>query len=153
MRVRRAIVVALVLVAGIASFAGSAAAKPLTKAQFVAHANALCNAAAKAIAPVFQQLGSGSGPPTAQQVTAFIGGFAPIVQNQINKTKALKPPTRDQTKVTKMLQADQAELNMVKGNPQLLGGKQSPFLGADSMARKYGLEDAPGAGVCVRAAG
>ena len=102
---------------------------------------------------MFQQFSSqiSNGSPTSQQITALVGALAPIVQNQINKTRALKPPKHDQAAVAKILKTDQNELNMLKANPQLLGSsKQNPFLGADSLARKFGLEDAPGAGVCVK---
>jgi hypothetical protein len=157
MNLRRGFVATLVLVAGIASFASSAAAKPLTKAQFVAQANALCGAAQTAILPAFQklssQIGSSGGSPSPQQITAFVGVFAPIVQKQINETRALKPPKLDQAAVTKILKTDQNELNMLKANPQLLGAKQAnPFLAADSLARNFGLEDAPGSGMCVKPA-
>jgi hypothetical protein len=41
----------------------------------------------------------------------------------------LKPPKRDQSKVTKILQANQDALNKLWANPQLLGAQQSSLLG------------------------
>jgi hypothetical protein len=151
---RRAIIATMIVVAVIIPFASGAAAAPLTKAQYISKANALCATAETAMVPIFQQFAGQKGSsPTPQQIAAFIGAFAPVVEKQITKTRALKPPKHDQATVTKILKTDQTELNMVKANPELLGSKSSPFLGADSLARHYGLEDAPGAGVCVKAAG
>ena len=128
--------------------------KPLTKAQFITQGNALCDSARMAFVPVLQQFaGIQTGTPTPQQLTTAVTAFAPIVQNQITKTRALKPPKRDQSKVTKILAANQDALNKLKADPQLLGAQHSPFLAADSLARAYGLEDAAGSGTCVRNAG
>lgn len=155
MGVRRGIIATLIVIAGVIPFAGSATAGPLTKAQFITKANALCGAAQTAFLPTFQKFAAevSNGSPTPQEITALVGALAPIVQNQINRTRVLKPPKLDQALVTKIMKTDQSELNMLKANPQLLGAKQAnPFLGADSLARKFGLEDAPGSGVCVKPA-
>ena len=124
--------------------------KPLTKTQFITQANALCAVARTAFVALEPQFANlrGSSSPSSQEVAAFVAALSSIVQNQINKTQALKPPKRDQSKVTKILQASQNALNAVKTNPQLLAGGQSPFLAADTLARAYGLKDAPGTGTC-----
>jgi hypothetical protein len=133
--------------------AGSAAAStPLTKAQFIAKANALCTAAASQLAVALQPYAGIKSNPTPQEIAGFIKAYSSAVQTQINKTKALKPPKRDAAKITAMLKSDQSALNALKANPSLLGGR-SPFLAADSLARKYGLKDAPGAGSCQRPSG
>jgi len=170
MDVRRVVVVGVIVAAGIVGAGSSVAAstgpgtpasaelgrsakttKPLTKAQFITQANALCAAAAVATSSVFQQFANiGSGSPSAQEITAFVTALASVVQKQINGTHALKPPTRDQSKITKLLSVNQNELNALKANPQLLSGKQSPFVAADSLARAYGLEGAAGSGPCTK---
>ena len=169
MNVRRVVVAGLVVATGIVAAGSSVAAstrlgtpasaelglsakstKPLTKAQFIMQANALCAAANVASVQVLQQFANlKSGSPSAQEITAFVTAFAPVVQNQINKPRALKPPKRDQSKITKFLSTNQNELKALKADPQLLSSKQSPFLGADSLARAYGLEDAAGEGACT----
>ena len=133
-----------------AALLSASQSKTLTKAQFIARANALCSAAAAAMTRVFQQLPKSGGTPSSQEISAFIAAFAPVVQKQINGTKSLKLSKSNRAKISKMLQTDQAELNKVKSDPALLGGKQSPFLAADSLARSFGLEDAPGAGSCAK---
>lgn len=128
--------------------------QPLTKAQFIAQANALCDAAAAGFAPLKQRFGNlKNSSPSSSEVAAFVAAYGPIVQNQINKTRALKPPKRDQSKITKMLQESQTALNAIKANPQLLGGATNPVLNADTLARAYGLEGAPGSGPCTKGGG
>lgn len=169
MIVRRVLVVGLVVATGFVAAGSSVAAstglgtpasaalglaakntQPLTKAQYIKQANALCDSARAAFVPVSQQFANlrGSSSPSSQEVAAFVAAFSSIVQNQITKTQALKPPKRDQAKVKKILQASQNALNAVSTNPQLLASGKSPFLAADTLARAYGLNDAPGSGTC-----
>lgn len=128
--------------------------KPLTKAQYIAKADALCDAAAAAFGPVKQQFQQqvGNSQPTPQVIAAFVKAVVPIVQHQIDKTRALLPPKRDQSKVKKILRAEQAALEKVKADPQkAFGQKKSPFFAADSLARAYGLEGAAGSSACTGA--
>jgi hypothetical protein len=153
---RGLIVVVVVVVIGIVASGSSVAAtkKPLTKPQFIAQANALCDAARTSFASVAPQLAAvKGGNPTPAQISAFVNAIAGVVQTQITKTEALKPPTRDQSKITKFLHENQTDLNKVKANPQLLGGGQSPFLDADTLARAYGLEGAAGSNPCTQGTG
>ena len=172
MLARRVVIVGLIVTTGLLATGSSVAAsarhgalasiemrlsakhaKPLTKAQFITQANALCAEAQMNFVTVLEVAGVNGSSPTPQQLIPFVGAFAPIIQNQITRTRALKPPKHDQSKVTKILQANQDALNKLRADPQLLGGKQSPFLAADSLARAYGLEDAAGEGTCVQGAG
>jgi hypothetical protein len=157
MIVRRVVIVSLIVAIGIVATGTSLAAttKPLTKAQFVKKANALCDAARTAFVPVGQEFASlRGGNPTSAQITAFIDleakRVAGIVQTQITKTAALKPPKRDQSKITKFLHENQTDLDKLKADPQLLFGEHSPFLAADSLARAYGLEGAAGSDACTQ---
>lgn len=128
--------------------------KPLTKAQFITQADALCNAAVVASSSTLQQFANiRTGSPSPQELAAFIAAYATVVQNQIKQTQALKPPKRDQSKITKMLQETQTALAAIKANPQLLGKSTNPFLAADTLARAYGLEGAPGSGPCTKGGG
>ena len=128
--------------------------KPLTKAQFITQANALCDAAVVASSSTLQQFANiRTGSPSPQELAAFIAAYATVVQNQIKQTQALKPPKRDQSKITKMLQETQTALTATKANPQLLGKSTSPFVSADALARAYGLEGAPGSGPCTKGGG
>jgi hypothetical protein len=136
---------------GVASRSAAKTKKPLTKKQYIAQANALCDAAATAFGPVNQQLQQlrDRSQPTAHITFVLKRSFAPIVQHQISKTEALVPPRRDQTKVSKILGATRSALTKVMATPQLLGAKRSPFLAADTLARAYGLEGAAGSAACT----
>jgi hypothetical protein len=123
----------------------------LTKAQFIDKANALCTKAANTFAPKAKELKGKTMTP--QLIAHFVDELLPVVQTQINSTKELVPPKDEQTKVATMLSTDQTEWNALKANPQLLnadGGKRSPFVTADGLARKLGLLGAPGSGVCSK---
>jgi hypothetical protein len=169
MIVRRAVIVGLIVATGTVATNGAAgasagpgaptsivlvsakSARPLTKAQFISKANALCADAVAAFAAHSAQFAAIKKNPTTQEISAFVSVISSVVQNQINKTRALKPPKVDQALVTQLLQADQTELNKVKADPQLLGASTSPFLTASNLARKLGLQGAPGSGECSKA--
>jgi hypothetical protein len=173
MKVRRVVVVGVIAATGIVAAGSGVGAstgpgtpasaglgrsakstKPLTKAQFISQADALCDAAAVAASSALQPFANiRNGSPSSQEIAAFITAYATVVQNQIKQTQALKPPKRDQSKITKMLQETQTALNAVKANPQLLGKSPNPFLAADTLARAYGLEGAPGSGPCTKGGG
>jgi hypothetical protein len=122
---------------GALSSRAAKSAKPLTKTQYTAQANALCDAAATASAAF--------GPHFTQATPDFVS----IVQHQIDRTRALVPPTHDQPKMQKFLAVNQDALNLLKTHPNRLGRKPSPFSTADVLARAYGLEGAAGSGVCT----
>jgi hypothetical protein len=168
MMVRRAVIVSVLVATGVVAMGSGVVAgtsdsasasvvllskqssQPLTQAQYVSKANALCSAAAASFASEASQLGNIKNNPTPAAIAAFVKAFAAVVQTQINKTKALTPPKKDRATVMKMLSADQTALNMVKANPQLLGAKQSPFLPATTQALKLGLVNVPGSGPCTK---
>ncbi len=153
MSARKSLLIGLVLAAGLSVVPASLASggTPLTKAQFIAKANTLCTDAASTFAPKVAQLKGKK--MTTKLIAQFVGELLPVVQNQIDQTKKLVPPTSERAKVAAMLSADQTEWNALKANPQLLaanGGKTSPFVTADGLARKLGLLGAPGASVCSK---
>jgi hypothetical protein len=153
MFVRRVVIVSVIVATGIVATGSSLAAtrKPLTKAQFITRANALCDAASKAYVAVGQEFAGLKGSnPTPAQVSAFVNAFAGVAQTQITKTAALKPPKHDQSKITKFLHENQTDLDKLKADPQLLASGKSPFLAADTLARAYGLEGAAGSNPCTQ---
>jgi hypothetical protein len=122
----------------------SAATQPaLTKAQFIAQANAICTqgnqksaAAQKALEKVL-----GNHAPTQAQIVAYVNGVvAPLIQSQIDQIKALGMPSGDRAALTNMLNLAQTDLNAVKSNPAgLLASKQNPFHNFAQLAHSYGL--------------
>lgn len=166
MIVRRAVVVGLIAATGIVSsgFAGASArvdkpesvalaskhSKPLTKAQFIAQANAYCAESVSAFAAVSSQFAGLKKNPTAQAVAAFVKAMSSIAQKQINKTRALTPPKAEQAAVEKFLRENQTELKALEADPALLGASQNPVLNADNLARKLGLVGAAASGPCTK---
>jgi uncharacterized protein HemX len=116
----------------------STATTALTKAQFVARANAICSTGNNQIAAADAKL---SKNPTKAQITAVVKTTtAPSIQAQINGIRALGAPSGDKATVTNMLNLAQADLNKVKSNPASLAtGGASPFADFAKVAHPYGL--------------
>lgn len=111
----------------------STATSAISKAQFIAQANAICTqgnqksaAAQKALQKVV-----GNHAPTQAQITAYINGvFVPLIQSQIDQIKALSAPAGEQATVTKT----------VKSNPAAVARSNShPFANFAQLAHRYGL--------------
>lgn len=111
-------------------------AAPLTKAEFVKQANAVCTKGTKQNAAAQKALGSKK--PTQAQLATFTKTFVPNVQGQIDAIRELAPPTADQAKVTAMLNIAQADLNKVKADPTALF-KGDLFANFAKLAHPYGL--------------
>ena len=127
----------------------SQSAKPLSKAQFISEANGFCAAAVTQFASRFDPVcwHQEESDPERNSPRRPCAD-PPIVQGQINKTRALNPPKADRAKVAAFLKANQLDLNKLKADPQLIAAKTSPFLSADNLARKFGLLGAAGSGPC-----
>jgi hypothetical protein len=88
----------------------------LTKAEFVAQANAICD--------------------KGNKQDAGVAG----IQSQIDQVRALGAPSGDEATVTNMLDVAQADLDKVKANPALLNSsKANPFGDFAALAHPYGL--------------
>jgi hypothetical protein len=141
-----AILAVVVLVAGCGSSkstTSTAAAKPaLTKAQFLAQGNAICNAGNSTLAVAQKALEKavGNAAPSAAQVAAYVNGvFVPSIQGQIEKIGALGAPAGEEAAVAHLLGQAQADLNQVKSKPTLLLGARNPFADFARAAHAYGL--------------
>ena len=122
---------------------GSTATTPaLTKAQFIAQGNAICtegNQKQKVTQKALEKL-VGNHAPTEAQIAAYLNGsFAPLIQTQIDRIKALGAPAGEQATVTSMLALAQTDLNKVKSNPKLLVSESHPFGDFARTAHAYGL--------------
>ena len=115
----------------------STATTAITKAEFLAKANAICTLGNAQINAAGAKLGKN---PSQAQITAFAKSTdVPSMQAQINAIRALGAPSGDQATVTNMLNLAQADLNKVKSNPALLTGNTSPFADFAKIAHPYGL--------------
>jgi hypothetical protein len=144
---RKAAVIALAATIGLAaSGCGSskktATTPALTKAQFIAQGNAVCtdgNEKQKAAQTALEKL-VGNHVPSQSQIAAYVNAsFVPLIQNQIDRIKALGAPSGEQSAVTSMLGLAQTDLDKVKTDPKLLTAEAHPFADFARTAHAYGL--------------
>ena len=132
----------VVLVASVSGVGGAAGA-PLTKPEYVAAYNAVCDASIVKAQAAIQALSKNH---TSSQ---FVGAVAPIYQHRLDQSRKLVAPQRDRKRVKALLAAQQDALNTAKddGNTLIVGGNGG--LGkkpkSDKLAEAYGLES----GTCV----
>ena len=113
----------------------SAANTAITKAEYVAKANAICASADPALSAANAKLASD--PVPAVIAAAVKDTYVPSVEAQITEIRALGTPSGDQATVTRMLQLVQADLNKIKTNPRLV--TTDVFGDFARVAHPYGL--------------
>jgi hypothetical protein len=151
-RLSGAVAIAATLVVGLVgagcgsskSHTASTAATPaLTKAQLLSQGNAICAEGNQKLAAAQKALEKvvGNHAPTPAQITAYINGvFAPLIQSQIDRIKALGVPSGEGAALTNMLNVAQTDLNTVRSNPAALAAsKTNPFHDFAQLAHRYGL--------------
>jgi hypothetical protein len=117
----------------------------LTKAEFVAKANAICtkgNAQTQtATAAYVKKLGLGANakPTNAQVAKVADAVLIPGAQAEIDAIKALGAPSGDQQTVNTILAAVQQAVDKVKRNPALVNTNPKLFAAANKLASAYGL--------------
>jgi hypothetical protein len=125
---------------GAAGCGGSSSTKSttttaITKAEFVAKANAICGSADPALSAAGAKLATHPTPATIASVVK--NTYVPSVEAQITGIRALGTPTGDQATVTRMLQLVQADLNKIKSHPGLI--TTDVFGDFAKVAHPYGL--------------
>jgi hypothetical protein len=115
----------------------SAATVPaITRAEFVAKANAICASADPNLASENAKLAA-LRPSPAVVVAAVKNVYVPSVEAQVANIKALGTPSGDQATVTRMLQLVEGDLSKVKANPRLI--TTDVFGDFAKVAHTYGL--------------
>jgi hypothetical protein len=110
---------------------------PVTKADFVAQANAICVKGTQRTEKAGQSLGNS--PTEAEAAVAVPAKFVPAVQAQIDELKALSPPPGEEAAVTSMLNLAQSDLDKIKSEPKL-AFETKTFADFASVAHAYGLK-------------
>lgn len=113
----------------------SATATTVTRAAFVAKANAICGKADPMLSAAGAQLATH--PPAAQVAAVVKSTYVPSVEAQISGIRALGVPSGDQATVTSMLALVEADLNKLKSNPALVA--TDVFGDFARVAHPYGL--------------
>lgn len=117
------------------SSTASATVPAITKAEFVAKANAICGKADPVLSAAGAKLETR--PPEAQVAALVKGTYVPAIQSQITAIKALGVPTGDEATVANMLALAQADLNKIENAPQLIA--TDAFADFAKVAHPYGL--------------
>jgi hypothetical protein len=115
--------------------AATTAAATITKAEFVAKANAICAAADPNLAAENAKLAAH--PTPAAVVAAVKNVYVPSVESQIAGIKALGTPSGDQATVSRMLHLVEGDVHKIKTNPRLI--TTDVFGDFAKVAHPYGL--------------
>lgn len=107
----------------------------ITKAEFLAKANAICGKADPLLSAAGAKLET---QPSKAQVAALVKRtYVPSIEAQITAIKALGVPAGAQASVTSMLTLAQADLNKLESNPALVA--TDVFADFAKVAHPYGL--------------
>jgi hypothetical protein len=124
---------------GSSSNNNSTSTASLTKAQWIAKADAFCQAGtAQTNAAGTQQFGNQK--PSQAQIQQFATTtIIPGIQSQVDKIKALGAPVGDEQQVNTLISTVQADLDKAKSDPSLVT-QGNAFSDANKLAQQYGLK-------------
>jgi ABC-type lipoprotein release transport system permease subunit len=109
----------------------------LTKAEWIAKADAICQQGNQEINQAAQQQ-FGNQKPTAAAVQRFATGTAlPNTQTQVDKIRALGAPSGDEDQVNEILDTVQADIDKAKSAGDI---EDSTFADGNALAKQYGLK-------------
>jgi hypothetical protein len=109
----------------------------LTKAEWIAKADAICQQGNQEIGQAAQQQ-FGNQKPTADEVKQFgVGTALPNTQTQVDKIRALGAPSGDEDEVNKILDTVQADIDKAKSAGDV---EDSTFADGNALAKQYGLK-------------
>jgi hypothetical protein len=118
-----------------------ATGEPLSKEEFVAQADAICEAGDEDIGAAAEDLFSGGANPGQAEEEAFVTEtLVPGVQDQIDQIRGLSPPEGDEEQIDAFLDAAQEGVDELEENPSLSGTSRDPLNEAAKLAREYGLQ-------------
>jgi hypothetical protein len=120
---------------GSSSKTASTTTSSITKAEFVAKANAICGKADPVLSAAGAKLEAQ--PPKAEIEALVKGTYVPSIQAQITSIKALGVPAGEEETVTKMLALAQGDLERIKADPGLIA--TDVFADFAKVAHPYGL--------------
>lgn len=110
----------------------------LTKAQFIQQGAAICRQAAAEQAELASHH---KGEVVSGNFEAVTAVFVPPMEKELRKLEALQPPEADEGKVRAILKGIRSGVQDAKADYLDLFVKETdPFVRANALARKYGLE-------------
>ena len=117
------------------SAAASTAPSALSKTEFVAKANAICNATNGPLAATALKLASHPSPAEAAHIVT--GAFIPEISGQLSQIKALGTPAGGQATIATMDRLLAGDIAKIEKNPALAG--PAAFHDFAQVAHGYGL--------------
>jgi len=145
------VLIAAAILAGCGSDSSSGAsatdeaAAPLSKAEFVKQAGAICQQGLKkkdeaVSAALKEQTEQAQGAPSAQETVKLIEETVlPAYSNTVDQLSQLGAPKADGAKVEKMMGEFETALQAVEADPAK-ANKTNPFASADEAAEAYGIK-------------
>jgi NhaP-type Na+/H+ and K+/H+ antiporter len=126
-----------VLAAGCGGSDDDSTTSSLTKSEWIAKADAICQAGNQRDEQAAEQL-FGNGKPTAAELQQFVTETAiPDTQRQIDELRALGAPSGDEDQVNKILDTVQADIDQAKAAGDI---NDQTFADANALAKQYGLQ-------------
>jgi hypothetical protein len=111
----------------------------ISKADFVAKANAICKKGNAAIEKEGSKLGADSGK---DEISSFISDtLIPNVQGQIDDIRDLGFPKADKAKLESVFDGAQSTLDGIKDDPEKAIGSDDPFAETNKSFTDYGLTE------------
>ncbi|MGZ5326344.1 MAG: hypothetical protein ACXWEL_06905 [Solirubrobacterales bacterium] len=116
----------------------------LTKAEFIAKANAICAQGNKEIQQAFEALGQGK-PSQAQLDQIATDTLLPSVEKQVSQIRDLGIPKGEEDQVNAILDSAQSGIDKGKADPSsLVSDQNDPFKEANQLAKQYGMTECGG---------
>jgi hypothetical protein len=142
----RATTAVLTLGVATAAFAGAAFAGELSKKEYKAEINGVCETANEELEVVFDEVFSGLGEdevPSPSQQEAAAEGALPIFRQMLDDIEDLDGPNPLEKKVGKLVDGYRDVADEIEDDPAVVFGADSenPFAKPDKRAEKLGLEE------------
>jgi hypothetical protein len=123
--------------------ASATASEPLTKAEFIKRASAICGKEDEEKTERLEaaaQSEKGLNASKRELKRLIVVAVIPLYQELISELASLQPPAQDKAKVAKIVSTFKAILREAEAKPGYLV-LHDPFTKADLMAQRYGIEN------------
>ena len=121
---------------------GDDGGEALTKEEYVAQGNAICEEGDKEIEAGFREVAPANQQPTPEEIETVVSEtLVPSVQGQIDDLRALSPPEGDEETLNAIYDDAQAALDSIEADPSILsaGDSPDPFADVNQRIGDYGL--------------
>ena len=114
----------------------------VTKPQYLADGDQICAEAERELRDASACIGRA--PTDAEVERVARDAVIPVVEQRIERLRALEPPPGDEAEVDAIYDAAQEALDRLKANPSLARSADQVFGRASRLAADYGFEDCAG---------